>query len=260
MDDARAMVPPMTTGRAVVTSWYRATEVILEANYESHASAVDCWSVGCILYEIWQLPRIGKQNTHEPRSNKFEALFPVNDDQGWEPLLQARYGRDDEGFFSGTLEKPSEDMIAQVKKTMPPGAHRKADFLHNMPAVREGRRTLCAKMQARSFPGLIQKAIQGLLSFLPEARWTMNDTLSQLGGMDIREPWQDAQNETVQALAQEMQRFEKQVSCVSSFVALSSGALYHSFFFEPWSSGESHTPLHLRVSDAADASVSNMHT
>ena len=206
MNDARAMVPPPTS--AVVTSWYRATEVILEANYESHASAVDCWSVGCILYEIWQLPRIEKQTTHGPRSNIVKALFPVNDDQGWDLLLQARYGQDDKGFFSGTLHKPSGDMIAKVKKTMPPRAHIKADFLQEMPAVL-GPRTLCAKMKDRSFPDHIQQAIEGLLCFLPEGRWTMDRTLSRLGGTDIREPWQDPQNEKLQALAQEMQIFEK---------------------------------------------------
>ena len=40
--------PPMT--HAVVTSWYRAPEVILEAHY---GECVDCWSVGCTLYESW---------------------------------------------------------------------------------------------------------------------------------------------------------------------------------------------------------------
>ena len=217
------MVPPMTTGAVVVTSWYRATEVILEANYESHASAVDCWSVGCILYEIWQLPRIGKQNTHAQRSKPNEAvrplfpgpLFPVDDRRGWEPLLQARYGHISRGNveFRGILEKPSEEMIAKVKQMMPPEEHRRATFLQGMPAVQKPR-TLCAKMQAKLFPVPIQTAIQGLLYFLPEKRWTMDFTLSQLGGTDIREPWQDAQEETRQALAQEMQRFEKQVSSV----------------------------------------------
>ena len=42
--------PPMT--HAVLTRMYRAPEVILEAPY---GECVDCWSVGCTLYEIWQL-------------------------------------------------------------------------------------------------------------------------------------------------------------------------------------------------------------
>jgi len=52
---ARADIPSLTTQSAVMTDyiatrWYRAPEVIL--SWKKYTSAIDVWSVGCILAEL----------------------------------------------------------------------------------------------------------------------------------------------------------------------------------------------------------------
>lgn len=57
-----------TLTRHVVTRWYRAPELILLQNY---TSAVDIWSVGCVLGELLSMQ---PENVRDYRSRK--ALFP----------------------------------------------------------------------------------------------------------------------------------------------------------------------------------------
>ncbi|ETO29772.1 mitogen-activated protein kinase 2, partial [Reticulomyxa filosa] len=65
--------------RHVVTRWYRPPEVILLQQKKEYLSAVDMWSVGCILGELFQMQQ---ENLNDP-SSRFpifpgESCFPLS--------------------------------------------------------------------------------------------------------------------------------------------------------------------------------------
>ncbi|ETO13030.1 mitogen-activated protein kinase 2 [Reticulomyxa filosa] len=65
--------------RHVVTRWYRSPEVILLQQRKEYLSAVDMWSVGCIIAELFQMQQ---ENVNDPRDRgpmfPGESCFPLS--------------------------------------------------------------------------------------------------------------------------------------------------------------------------------------
>jgi mitogen-activated protein kinase 1/3 len=65
--------------RHVVTRWYRSPEVILLQQRKEYLSAVDMWSIGCILAELFQMQQ---DNVNDPRDRgpmfPGESCFPLS--------------------------------------------------------------------------------------------------------------------------------------------------------------------------------------
>ena len=129
----------------VLFSWYRAPEVILEAHY---GECVDCWSVGCTLYEIWQL-------SHPLPSRKLTALFRSKRD-AWTVLLDTISGK-------GILDKPPPSQIELLEKGLGNSAKSKTDYLRKLSPNEPAREGVSLADKIAKFPGRIQELMRGFL-------------------------------------------------------------------------------------------------
>ena len=200
-DGDRAQAAPMTTGQLVVTGWYRAPEVILEAQY---GACVDCWSVGCILYEIWQVSWCCSLPDAERKKERKGALFQTKQDE-YRELLDAI-------FSTGILQKPSRGEIEAVKSPNTTPAIGKRNYLLQLTVKQRPPRLLAEKMERRVFPNLIQEVIQGFLTFVPNKRLTMEMALKKL---EARESYGPDQR-VITSIAVKMKDFQAKVFIASA--------------------------------------------
>jgi serine/threonine protein kinase len=188
--DQRNVTDASPISTAVLTSWYRAPEVILEAPYGE--CVTDCWSVGCTLYEIWQLvPPLP--------SHKLRALFR-SDGDAWKVLLDTIYG-------TGILETPPPSLIELLKKRLGNSATSKTHYLRELSHHGPARKDVPRADKIASFPECIRKLMRGFLEFLPDKRLKTSDALSCLN--------EDAQMGDVE-VKKAMEEFESEVSSIKT--------------------------------------------
>ena len=97
----------------VVTRWYRAPELIL---IQPYTSAVDIWSLGCIMAELLSMQE-GNVPGYQDRTPLFPggSCFPLSGDAG-SSVNDERL--DQLSVIFGVIGTPSEEEIAALGKPM----------------------------------------------------------------------------------------------------------------------------------------------
>ncbi|KAL4855931.1 Cyclin-dependent kinase E-1 [Chlorella vulgaris] len=100
----RQPLEPLWNNGVVVTIWYRAPELLLDARH--YTGAIDVWAVGCIMGELMQLrplfqgeERKGSQDVFQDSQlhKIFAALGQPETQSPWPDVIHMRHWRDDTG-------------------------------------------------------------------------------------------------------------------------------------------------------------------
>jgi len=136
--------------RHVVTRWYRSPEVILLQQKKEHLCAVDMWSIGCILAELFQMQR---ENVSDPKNRgpmfPGESCFPLSvkdafDYASREDQMQVIFG------VIGSPTKQEVEAIDDIKARK---------YLTGLPSRKQ-------ENLKKRFPGVPQEGIDLLLRLL----------------------------------------------------------------------------------------------
>jgi serine/threonine protein kinase len=158
--------------RHVVTRWYRAPEIILSSQY---TSAVDMWSIGCVLAEL-----LGMQSENVPKINDRFPLFPG---RSCYPLSGDDYNEDDHDRLDQLsaifqiIGTPSNQDIEEVAED------KARQFLRQLPSYP-------SKDLHAIFPGSdkgVIELLQGMLQFNPRRRITASQALAHPYFRDLQE-------------------------------------------------------------------------
>lgn len=158
--------------RHVVTRWYRAPEIILSSQY---TSAVDMWSIGCVLAEL-----LGMQSENVPRINDRFPLFPG---RSCYPLSGDDCHEDDHDRLDQLsaifqiIGTPSPQDIEEVAED------KARQFLRQLPSYPP-------KDLQTIFPGSdkgVIELLQGMLQFNPRRRITASQALAHPYFADLQD-------------------------------------------------------------------------
>jgi len=167
--------------RHIVTRWYRAPEVILITQNRKYLTAIDMWSIGCIMSELLQMI---KQNIPNPENR--EPLFPG---KSCFPLSAkdpfAYQDRMDQlNVIFEVIGTPSEQTIEECCNEQ---CHRYLKSLRKKPPMDLSTR----------FPGVSPQALDllfKLLNFDYRERYTAEQALNHPYFKDVRDPEAEARH------------------------------------------------------------------
>jgi len=175
MVDARSKWSRQLT-KHVVTRWYRAPEVILFSQRREYMTAIDMWSVGCILSEL--LMMVGDGGRVEQRSPLFpgRSCFPLSarDPEAYKDSL------DQLNCIFSVIGTPTHDEVAKVRD------HEARAYLEKLV-----KSSFQKPMDlSRKFPKASKQELdllRRLLQFDVEKRMTVDEALSHPFLEDVRD-------------------------------------------------------------------------
>ncbi|XP_071510201.1 cyclin-dependent kinase 4-like [Diadema antillarum] len=127
----------------VVTMWYRAPEVLLQASY---ATPVDIWSVGCIFAELYRKrPLFRGQSDNDQLRKIFEVIGLPPEDQWPDVALSWN-------SFRSTGQRPLSDLVPEISHS-----HHALALLESMLAFNPDHRITAEQSLSHSYFSRVDK-------------------------------------------------------------------------------------------------------